>query len=145
MEIIPKEILREIVNYLSLINVIRLRKVNKYLNKNIKVIDLVSMDIKLKKKLNDEIISKYVYLEKLECLNMNITNISNLVNLRVLSINEDNCKIDQEGIQNLINLEALYVTNNERIKDIAHALPSMSHYIRRISFAFKKNKYNIKA
>lgn len=43
MELQPKEILKEITNYLDIITIIKLRKVNKYLYNNIPITDLLNI------------------------------------------------------------------------------------------------------
>ncbi len=80
--------------------------------------------------LNDDI--KELNLEKLdigEC--KNITNINHMTKLKILYVrclnckNDScvNCKINDQGIKNLLNLEELYTNNNNKITNVNHMTP----------------------
>jgi len=119
---IPSCVLQYLIdNYLFLIDIIHLIKVNKKCNK-LKVKDFFNVNSEyIKKRLCDDILKKHEYIEKLDAHNNpNILDISYLIHLKVLKVSGSESLIDSISLKTLINLEELDISSNFYVTNLNH-------------------------
>jgi len=93
------------------------KKINKSSTK-LKIIDLLNIEIKYLRKLDDKILKNYPQTIKLYASNNKlITKINKMKNLRVLYA-EESCGLSHFGFSCCINIKVLHATDNKKIKNI---------------------------
>lgn len=111
--------LQYLFNYLDIIAQINLKKTNKKNYKKLEIINFYDIPLKIKWKLNDEIIQKYPKIIKLDAsMSKNLTDIKCLIELRRLNISWNINQIGENSLMHTTNLKVLNCFNNKKIKNI---------------------------
>ena len=118
-----KELYILIYDFLSFKSKLHMRIVSREF-KSFTITDLNDLKYKYTIKLTDEILNQNVYRNLLK-LNMHgfddkkaITSLNHFTKLKVLYVGHFSCTISTDMINNLINLEELYMCNNKHINDL---------------------------
>lgn len=113
------DILQNIMNYLYLVDQIKISQLDKQIYDNIKIYYLDD------NRINDKILQqkKFNMLKKLVIQNnRNVTNLNHLLYLEDLTCSGLESSISDESIKQLYNLKKLHATDNKQIKDINHLI-----------------------
>jgi len=117
------EILYNVIfTYLEFYDKHTFQKMNKYTNK-IHIKNLYDIDEIYLGELDDKIIKKYRHVTKLNAKNnFGITNINHMTKLKELNASESwgVCRIGDDSLVNLTNLEILNAYDNRRITNVNH-------------------------